>query len=771
MNGELKGNVLSGDVSGEQTLQGSGYPRGDDGISPVVEVSQIDGGYHVKITDKEGVHEMELMHGKPGKEGQPGKDGMAATHSWDGTVLTVTSASGTSSADLKGNPGRDGNDGDPGRDGTSVSVASVAESTASGGSNVVTFTDGSRLSVKNGRDGSNGNDGVSPTHRWDGTILTISSASGTSSADLKGRTGDKGDKGEKGEKGEKGDKGDPFTYEDFTEEQIAALRQDRGCLFYSTETFPDADIGNGRTLSVDDISLEGRTIRVNDMVLSGDGLLWAVNYVGADGITGAQCIFNLRGAADAQGCSIYYSSKELNNAEIGKDYYLSISDIHLSNRALAKNDLIITADGHLFKVYLVREDSAGATCIGCLKGKKGDPGGVQTVNGVAPDANGNVQVETGMGGADWNAAKGEPAHVANRTHWVEGGMVEIPVSGMWENSSQYTITAPMGLEAGNTYTVVWNGVEYTATARNENIEGMSAVVIGNLLGESTEPFGIAELSAEAAAQMGMYGMACPYGGTSGFVDFTIYHNAEVVHKLPGKFLPDGVPYVEQGGFATVMPEITLTEDTAENIIASLPPIGLVEGDTYIINLNGTEYSCEAFTAELMPGVTCVVIGNPAFVGGADNGFPGVIVAVPPDYVAVSGSNVFMEIDVEMPFAVSVKRESVKVNLADMGLEVVNLGRTIGTTGFANLIRDVVGPITRGAKVLLDFKYNFIGTERTYHGYVTDWEVNEYWGDAGTMVHVVEGNDIYLVRLNISLDHGRIQTNVFKLAAELTTTEV
>ena len=37
-----------------------------------------------------------------------GKDGVSATHKWNGTVLTVTSASGTSSADLKGNKGDSG---------------------------------------------------------------------------------------------------------------------------------------------------------------------------------------------------------------------------------------------------------------------------------------------------------------------------------------------------------------------------------------------------------------------------------------------------------------------------------------------------------------------------------------------------------------------------------------------------------------------------------------------------------------------------------------
>lgn len=42
-----------------------------------------------------------------GKDGDDGEDGISTTHSWNGTVLTVTSASGTSSADLKGRDGYD----------------------------------------------------------------------------------------------------------------------------------------------------------------------------------------------------------------------------------------------------------------------------------------------------------------------------------------------------------------------------------------------------------------------------------------------------------------------------------------------------------------------------------------------------------------------------------------------------------------------------------------------------------------------------------------
>lgn len=55
-----------------------------------------------------------------------------------------------------------------------------------------------------GEDGADGKDGVSVTHSWDGTRLTLTSASGTDTVDLKG---DKGDRGETGAQGPKGDTG------------------------------------------------------------------------------------------------------------------------------------------------------------------------------------------------------------------------------------------------------------------------------------------------------------------------------------------------------------------------------------------------------------------------------------------------------------------------------------------------------------------------------------------------------------------------------------
>jgi hypothetical protein len=96
--------------------------------------------------------------GSSGTAGKPGKDGISATHEWSGTVLTITSASGTSSADLKGAAGKDG---------ASVTVKSVSESAADGGSNVVTFSDGKTLTVKNGSKGSAGAAGKTPVRGTD----------------------------------------------------------------------------------------------------------------------------------------------------------------------------------------------------------------------------------------------------------------------------------------------------------------------------------------------------------------------------------------------------------------------------------------------------------------------------------------------------------------------------------------------------------------------------------------------------------------------------
>lgn len=56
----------------------------------------------------------------------------------------------------KGTKGDSGKDGAKGADGTSVTIESISESTEDGGDNVITFSDGNTLTIKNGNKGKDG---------------------------------------------------------------------------------------------------------------------------------------------------------------------------------------------------------------------------------------------------------------------------------------------------------------------------------------------------------------------------------------------------------------------------------------------------------------------------------------------------------------------------------------------------------------------------------------------------------------------------------------
>lgn len=179
VNGTRTINVWDGkDGSGDGTGGGSGA----DGYSPTITVAEIEGGHRLTITDVNGSRSVDVMDGVDGQDGSAGEqgpagnDGVSATHSWEGTVLSITSASGTSSADLKGETGAAGADGQPGEDGSDgVGIQSVEQTTTSAednGENVVTIalTNGSTFTftVKNGSKGSTGDAGAAGQPGEDG---------------------------------------------------------------------------------------------------------------------------------------------------------------------------------------------------------------------------------------------------------------------------------------------------------------------------------------------------------------------------------------------------------------------------------------------------------------------------------------------------------------------------------------------------------------------------------------------------------------------------
>lgn len=156
-NGTKTATILDG-------VDGVDGTNGNDGVSPVVSVASITGGNRITIIDKNGTKTVDVMDGNDGSNGKDGRgiktvartSGNGAAGTTD--TYTITYTDNTTSTFSVYN-GKDGTNGTNGKDGTSVTVANVSESTTDGGSNVVTFSDGKTLTVKNGSKGSAGMDG------------------------------------------------------------------------------------------------------------------------------------------------------------------------------------------------------------------------------------------------------------------------------------------------------------------------------------------------------------------------------------------------------------------------------------------------------------------------------------------------------------------------------------------------------------------------------------------------------------------------------------
>lgn len=159
----------SGEFDGKDGKDGV---DGQDGYTPQKGVDYFDGNPGRDGVDgKDGSDGYTPVKGKDyfdGKDGSPGADGsdgitphVGSNGNWfigeNDTGIPATGPAGGQG--LPGTPGEDGKDGKDGKDGTSVTVSKVTESTADGGSNVVEFSDGKTLTVKNGKTGAAGKDG------------------------------------------------------------------------------------------------------------------------------------------------------------------------------------------------------------------------------------------------------------------------------------------------------------------------------------------------------------------------------------------------------------------------------------------------------------------------------------------------------------------------------------------------------------------------------------------------------------------------------------
>lgn len=106
-------------------------------------------------------------------------------------------------------------------------------------------------------------------------------------------------------------------------------------------------------------------------------------------------------------------------------------------------------------------------------------------------------------------------------------------------------------------------------------------------------------------------------------------------KMPGKYLPEGLPYAE-GGMVELLPETQAVEgDDAFGLMDAIN--GVEVGGTYTVTYNGVSYECMAYLFE-MEGVPFVVFGDVTQLGlEGGNGEPFLMLIVPADMVAAMGA--------------------------------------------------------------------------------------------------------------------------------------
>lgn len=160
---------------GDPGPAGEQGPPGRDGVSPVVTIEDNgEGAPMIKVETAAGVQSATVLRGPKGEKGDRGEKGD------------------------KGEPGEKGEKGERGDVGPKGEKGDAGEKGERGekGDKGETGAKGEKGDPgpqgEHGIDGVNGVDGINLSHSWDGTVLNVTSASGTSGVDLRGPEGPAG---------------------------------------------------------------------------------------------------------------------------------------------------------------------------------------------------------------------------------------------------------------------------------------------------------------------------------------------------------------------------------------------------------------------------------------------------------------------------------------------------------------------------------------------------------------------------------------------------
>lgn len=186
---------------------------GVDGFSPTATVTQTESGCTITITDRNGTTIADVTKGVKGDKGDAGETGPQGPKGDTGEQGPQGIQGEIGPQGPKGDTGETGPQGPQGIQGETGATGTVGPQGPKGnkGDTGATGPQGPKGDTgetgPQGLTGPAGADGVSCTHSWNGSVLTVTSASGTSSADLRGPQGIQGIQGATGPQGETGPQG------------------------------------------------------------------------------------------------------------------------------------------------------------------------------------------------------------------------------------------------------------------------------------------------------------------------------------------------------------------------------------------------------------------------------------------------------------------------------------------------------------------------------------------------------------------------------------
>ena len=175
------------------------------------------------------------------------------------------------------------------------------------------------------------------------------------------------------------------------------------------------------------------------------------------------------------------------------------------------------------------------------------------------------------------------------------------------------ITNAFKIVDGQTYTVNWDGTEYECVGA---AYGHSAYVIGNLAivgpeADTGEPF-IYLYAADKAEVFGQFGTI----DTSASHTISVKTTVKTFTPMAFDYMPDGYP-TKSIQTTTPMKEqqvaFALSEETGLYMVQLTNAFEIVDGQTYTVNWDGTEYICVPSLDE-----TRLIIGNLSLVGMSDD---------------------------------------------------------------------------------------------------------------------------------------------------------